>query len=132
MQGALRRSGSIARVFRTYSLRSLPYRSNSQSLIRDTFASVNTPVLYRSFHAYTALRNSGSAAAAALTDPPAEYGASHSAEPAKSTEITQFADLAKQGLVDPEIIRSILRMNITTMTDVQRETIRATLGGTDV
>lgn len=47
--------------------------------------------------------------------------------------LREFADLQKQGLVDPQIINTITqKMNITTMTDVQSMTLRETLKGTDV
>lgn len=53
--------------------------------------------------------------------------------PAQSEEpLREFADLAKQGLVDPTVINTISRMGISTMTDVQSRTLRETLKGDDV
>jgi ATP-dependent RNA helicase MSS116 len=47
--------------------------------------------------------------------------------------LTEFADLAEQGLVDPKIIRAIVKdMKIKTMTDVQSQTLREILQGDDV
>ncbi|KAI9042156.1 DEAD/DEAH box helicase [Aspergillus affinis] len=51
----------------------------------------------------------------------------------ESEELTKFSQLADRRLVDGKIIRTITdRMNITTMTDVQRMTIENTLKGGDV
>jgi superfamily II DNA/RNA helicase len=49
--------------------------------------------------------------------------------------ITEFADLKTKGLIDPSIIRNIThpgRMALTTMTEVQSQTINQMLGGVDV
>jgi ATP-dependent RNA helicase MSS116 len=47
--------------------------------------------------------------------------------------LREFTDLAEQGLVDPTIIRAIVKdMKIKTMTDVQSQTLREILQGDDV
>lgn len=47
--------------------------------------------------------------------------------------ITEFADLATQGLVHPNIINTITKqMRLTTMTEVQTRTINEALNGNDV
>lgn len=69
------------------------------------------------------MRNAGSAAAQ-----PIQEAADASEQP-----ITQFQELADKGLVNERIIYSITqKMNLTTMTDVQRMTIPETLKGVDV
>ncbi|KAL5113298.1 hypothetical protein ACEQ8H_008832 [Pleosporales sp. CAS-2024a] len=53
--------------------------------------------------------------------------------PGANAPITRFADLAKQGLVHPEIINTITKkMRLSTMTDVQARTINEALLGTDI
>ena len=48
-------------------------------------------------------------------------------------ELTKFSELAEHGLVSPKVIDTIVnRMNIHTMTDVQRLTINECLDGADV
>jgi ATP-dependent RNA helicase MSS116 len=47
--------------------------------------------------------------------------------------VTEFADLARKGLVHPNIIRTITKqMGLTTMTEVQTRTINEALNGNDV
>ena len=47
--------------------------------------------------------------------------------------ITEFDELAKRGLVHPNLINTITRqMRLTTMTDVQTRTINEALYGTDM
>ena len=53
--------------------------------------------------------------------------------PEDVVELTRFQDLADHGLVSPRVIDVLTqRMNIQTMTDVQRLTINETLDGADV
>lgn len=53
--------------------------------------------------------------------------------PEEVVELTRFQELADQGLISSNVIDTITqRMNIETMTDVQRLTINETLDGTDV
>lgn len=53
--------------------------------------------------------------------------------PEDVVELSRFQELADHGLVSPNVINTITqRMNIETMTDVQRLTINETLDGTDV
>jgi ATP-dependent RNA helicase MSS116, mitochondrial len=48
-------------------------------------------------------------------------------------EITKFQELADHGIIHPHIIKTLTdKMNITTMTDVQRMTINECLDGSDV
>jgi ATP-dependent RNA helicase MSS116, mitochondrial len=48
-------------------------------------------------------------------------------------ELTKFTELAEHGLISPKVIDTIVnRMNIHTMTDVQRLTINECLDGADV
>jgi ATP-dependent RNA helicase MSS116, mitochondrial len=50
-----------------------------------------------------------------------------------SPEITKFQELADHGIIHPHIIKTVTdKMNITTMTDVQRMTINECLDGSDV
>jgi ATP-dependent RNA helicase MSS116 len=52
---------------------------------------------------------------------------------ASQERLTEFADLAEQGLVDPRIIRAIVKdMKIKTMTEVQSQTLSEILQGVDV
>lgn len=47
--------------------------------------------------------------------------------------ITRFEDLAKEGLVHPNVINTITRkMGLETMTDVQTRTINEALSGVDM
>jgi ATP-dependent RNA helicase MSS116 len=47
--------------------------------------------------------------------------------------ITEFQELARQGLVHPNLINTITKnMRLTTMTDVQTRTINEALSGVDV
>lgn len=50
----------------------------------------------------------------------------------KPQEFTKFADLADAGIVSPKIVDTIAKMNIHTMTDVQRMTLNHCLDGSDV
>lgn len=80
------------------------------------------PQIYRSLHVSFPV-GAAEAAQAQTTD----------AEPVTPQRVTEFDDLAKQGLVSPKITNRITKfMKITTMTDVQSMTINETLQGDDV
>ena len=52
---------------------------------------------------------------------------------AQDEPVTRFEDLAKKGLVHPNVIKTITRnMKLETMTDVQTRTINEALSGVDV
>lgn len=59
--------------------------------------------------------------------------AESTSQDAQSNEFTRFTELAQNGLISPKVIDTITnRMNIHTMTDVQRMTLNHCLDGTDV
>lgn len=59
--------------------------------------------------------------------------AAQQAETEQEGPITEFDELAKRGLVHPNLINTITRqMRLTTMTDVQTRTINEALYGTDM
>ena len=122
MLGAVRRFG-VAQALKAPVSRSLVARSTPQPLKWQPSSRIAAlPQIYRSFHVSSSLR-SAQAAAAQTVD----------AEFAPTERITEFADLAKNGLIDPKIISTITRgMKISTMTDVQSMTINETLRGDDV
>lgn len=64
----------------------------------------------------------------------AAYAAEEDIEPnGAPQELTKFSELAEHGLVSPKVIDTIVnRMNIHTMTDVQRMTINECLDGSDI
>ncbi|EGC43599.1 ATP-dependent RNA helicase MSS116 [Histoplasma capsulatum var. duboisii H88] len=121
MLGSVRRGNVLACTLRTCIARPIRIQSGIQQSINTFRISQQTSVLpTRAFHAYPALRSSQAASAVKeVEEPPAE--------------LTQFSELASNGLVSDNIIRVLTnKMNITTMTDVQRMTINATLNGSDV
>lgn len=121
MLGSVRRGNVLARTLRTCIARPIRIQSGIQQSINTFRISQQTSFLpTRAFHAYPALRSSQAASAVKeVEEPPAE--------------LTQFSELASNGLVSDNIIRVLTnKMNITTMTDVQRMTINATLNGSDV
>jgi ATP-dependent RNA helicase MSS116 len=55
------------------------------------------------------------------------------AEASNDGPVTEFAELAKRGLVHPNLINTITKqMKLTTMTDVQTRTINEALSGVDM
>jgi ATP-dependent RNA helicase MSS116 len=55
------------------------------------------------------------------------------AEALNDGPVTEFAELAKRGLVHPNLINTITKqMRLTTMTDVQTRTINEALSGVDM
>lgn len=122
MLGAVRRFG-VAQALKAPVSRSLITRSTPQPLKwQPSSRTAALPQIYRSFHVSSSLR-SAQAAEAQTVD----------TESTPTDRITEFADLAKNGLIDPKIISTITRgMKITTMTDVQSMTINETLRGDDV
>lgn len=122
MLGAVRRFG-VAQALKAPVSRSLIARSTPQPLKwQPSSRTAALPQIYRSFHVSSSLR-SAQAAEAQTVD----------TESTPTDRITEFADLAKNGLIDPKIISTITRgMKITTMTDVQSMTINETLRGDDV
>lgn len=122
MLGAVRRFG-VAQALKAPVSRSLIARSTPQPLKwQPSSRTAALPQIYRSFHVSSSL-HSAQAAEAQTVD----------TESTPTDRITEFADLAKNGLIDPKIISTITRgMKITTMTDVQSMTINETLRGDDV
>lgn len=124
MFGAVRRFG-VPQVLRASAPRTLSARWASQSL-KWQAQSIQSPALVRSFQtSFPALRAASAEAVAAA----------HSVEPAESELITEFADLKTKGLIDALIVRNIThpdRMGLTTMTEVQSQTINQMLRGDDM
>ncbi|GIC91551.1 DEAD/DEAH box helicase [Aspergillus udagawae] len=124
MLGAVRRYG-VVHALRASVPRTLCKSSNSQ-LLRCQISPITAfPQSVRLLHKSSPLFSSASAQAQAQPD---DF---ESAAPQQT--LTEFADLAEQGLVDPKIIRAIVKdMKIKTMTDVQSQTLREILQGDDV
>jgi ATP-dependent RNA helicase MSS116, mitochondrial len=123
MLGVVRRFG-VSQALRASAPRSLSARWAPQ-LLKWQAPSSQVPVLVKSLHtSFPALNAASAQATATLEDgsPEPEF-------------ITEFADLKTKGLIDASIIRNIThpgRMGLTTMTDVQSQTINQMLGGVDV
>ncbi|GIK04837.1 hypothetical protein Aspvir_008934 [Aspergillus viridinutans] len=124
MLGAVRRYG-VVHALRASVPRALCRPSNSHLLRCQTSPVTAFPQSVRLLHKSSPFFSSASAQAQAQPD---------DFEPAAPQEpLTEFADLAEQGLVDPKIIRAIVKdMKIKTMTDVQSQTLREILQGDDV
>ncbi|EAW07270.1 DEAD/DEAH box helicase [Aspergillus clavatus NRRL 1] len=120
MLGTVRRYG-VVHALRASVPRSL-YKSNSQLL---RWQAPSTSVFSQSvrlLHKSPSLFSAASAEAQVQTDAP-EAAERH----------TEFSQLSEQGLVNPRIIRAIVKdMKIQTMTDVQSQTIQEILQGDDV
>lgn len=121
MLGAVRRFG-VSQALRASAPRSLSARWAPQ-LLKWQAPSSQVPVLAKSLHTSFPALNAAAAEATATLE-------NTSQEP---EFITEFADLMTKGLIDPSIIRNITgRMGLSTMTDVQSQTINQMLGGIDV
>ncbi|OQD78637.1 hypothetical protein PENDEC_c001G02457 [Penicillium decumbens] len=124
MFGAVRRFG-VSQALRASAPRSLSSLSSrwAPQLLKWQPPSTRSSALARSFQtSFPAL----SATSAEAAESPV------SAEPEL---VTEFADLQTKGLVDASIVRNITspnRMGLTTMTDVQSQTLHQMLRGTDV
>ena len=119
MIGAVRQGQSLAQVLRVAS-------SSSQSLLRPQLC-----------HRLPRPTSSATSAARAFSSLPSwrQQAAQAQVEtPAGGPpQLTKFQDLADYGLVSPKVINTIVnRMDIHTMTDVQRLTINECLDGADV
>ncbi|RHZ59016.1 uncharacterized protein CDV56_100917 [Aspergillus thermomutatus] len=124
MLGAVRRYG-VVHALRASVPRALCRSSNSQLLRCQTPSITVFPQSVRLLHKSSPFFSSESAQAQAQPDD-LELAA-------PQERLTEFADLAEQGLVDPKIIRAIVKdMKIKTMTDVQSQTLREILQGDDV
>ena len=123
MLGAFRRFGVVHAV-RAASPQALSVRSLPQRVQWRSPSIAATPrIACSSFH-------SSSTFLSAAAEAQAQPDVLDSAVPSR---LTHFSQLAEQGLVDPEIIRTInQRMKIQTMTDVQSMTIQDILQGGDV
>jgi ATP-dependent RNA helicase MSS116, mitochondrial len=121
MFNAVRRGPALARAFRACAPRALPSARTTSALVANfktalpsTYSPVSQVRLFQSTISAKQQVN------AAVQDQEAPKG------------ITQFNELAVQGLVHPRIIHSITeRMGIQSMTDVQRLTIQNTIQGID-
>lgn len=121
MLGTVRRFG-VSQALRASAPRSLSARWAPQ-LFKWQAPSSQVPVLAKSLHTSFPALNAAAAEATATLE-------NTSQEP---EFITEFADLMSKGLIDPSIIRNITgRMGLSTMTDVQSQTINQMLGGIDV
>ncbi|EEH44545.2 uncharacterized protein PADG_00834 [Paracoccidioides brasiliensis Pb18] len=120
MLGPVRRGNILTRTIRPCIIRSLRIQKGTQRpIISSRIAQHPSVLTIRAFHPYPALRSSQAASAVKEAEAPTEY--------------TQFSELATDGLVSDNVIRVVTnKMNITTMTEVQRMTINATLNGSDV
>ncbi|KAF7117401.1 hypothetical protein CNMCM5793_006303 [Aspergillus hiratsukae] len=124
MLGAVRRYG-VVHALRSSVPHAVCRQSNSQLLRCQTSPVTAFPQSVRLLHKSSPFFSSASAQAQAQPDD------SESAAPQE--RLTEFADLAEQGLVDPRIIRAIIKdMKIKTMTDVQSQTLSEILQGVDV
>ncbi|OJJ50044.1 hypothetical protein ASPZODRAFT_89818 [Penicilliopsis zonata CBS 506.65] len=128
MLGGVRRFG-VARVLRASALRA-PSRTFPQLARWQKPATPVVPQLVRSFYGSSILRSQAEIAA---QEQQVEDAAETSNESQASESFENFADLERLELIDPRIIRTLSqKMNITSMTDVQRMTIKETLQGQDV
>jgi ATP-dependent RNA helicase MSS116 len=121
MFGAVRRFG-VSQALRASAPRSLSTRWAPQ-LLKWQPPSTRSPALARSF------QTSFPALSAASAE------ASEAAASLEKELITEFADLQTKGLVDASIVQNITRpsrMGLTTMTDVQSQTLHQMLQGDDV
>jgi ATP-dependent RNA helicase MSS116 len=123
MLGAVRRGPALAQALRACAPRSILSVRATAPLARWQRPSAPIAALQvRSFRLSATLRDAGSATAQELEQAPENEG-----------PLTEFQQLADRGLVSPSLIFSITKkMNITTMTEVQRMTINETLKGVDV
>lgn len=121
MFGAVRRFG-VSQALRASAPRSLSSRLGSQ-LLKWQAPPTWSPALARPFQtSFPALSATSAEAAEA---------------PAASEQelITEFADLQNKGFVDASIVQNITspaRMGLTTMTDVQSQSLHQMLRGDDV
>ncbi|KAH3050522.1 hypothetical protein KXW01_005698 [Aspergillus fumigatus] len=124
MLGAVRRYG-VVHALRASVPRTICRPSNSQLLRCQTSPVTACPQSVRLLHKSSPFFSSASAQAQAQPD---DLQSAAPQEP-----LREFTDLAERGLVDPKIIRAIVKdMNIKTMTDVQSQTLREILQGDDV
>lgn len=122
MLNAVRRGPALARAFRACAPRTLHSAKTTPALVanfRTTFPSASSSASQvRLFQSQPAQKQANATATAEAQDP--------------SKPISDFTDLAVQGLVHPRIIHAITeKMGIKTMTDVQRLTIQNTIQGLD-
>lgn len=111
----------IGRLLSRTSFRLLSRSSPSLLATRTPFRAGAASVS-RSFSSYPQLRQSQAVAEQDIEE--SKNGA---------TELTTFQELADEGIIHPRIIKTITdKMNIHTMTDVQRMTINECLDGSDV
>ncbi|KAI9932170.1 hypothetical protein ASPWEDRAFT_27560 [Aspergillus wentii DTO 134E9] len=123
MLGTVRRYG-VVQALRASAPRSLYARSIPQLSRWQAPSTSALPQIKRSLFHSSPFRSSAAAAQEVQIDDSA---------PASRELLTEFADLAKHGLIDPRVIRTITGpMKIKTMTDVQSQTIHETLQGDDV
>ncbi|KAB8274345.1 P-loop containing nucleoside triphosphate hydrolase protein [Aspergillus minisclerotigenes] len=121
MLGAFRRNG-VAHALRASAPRSLSARVTPQQL------QWRPPVFSAVSHVPRSLFHASRVSFSAVAEAQAQ-----DAEADQDGRLTDFKQLADQGLVDPIIIRTINKnMGIKTMTDVQSMTIQETLQGHDV
>jgi ATP-dependent RNA helicase MSS116 len=113
----LARALKLARTISAPPAPSLAQTTRCQSL-RQTLA----PSISRAFSSLPSIRQQ------------AAYATNDEIEPnGLPQELTKFTELAEHGLISPKVIDTIVnRMNIHTMTDVQRLTINECLDGADV
>lgn len=121
MLGATRRFG-LSQALRASAPRSLSSRWAPQ-LLKWQPRSTPSPILSKPFHSSFPAFNATAQAQTAQS------------EPAEQEVITEFNDLMTKGLIDPTIVRNITdpgRMGLSTMTDVQSQTIHQMLHGDDM
>lgn len=120
MLSALRRFG-VSHALRAATPRAIPAGLTPRALQWHPSSVASLQIAPKSLYHVSAPRLSASAEA---SEQPA------AAE--EREELASFEQLATRGLVDPKLIRTINRMGITNMTDVQKMTIEETLKGGDV
>lgn len=125
MLGAVRRYG-VLQALRASAPRALCSRSITRPLKLQRPSQTIVPGVLRLLHNTPTLFSSAATAQAQAQ----AHGQAELAE--NELEITKFAELAKQGIIDPSIIYNITnKMKLTTMTPVQSMTIPKIVEGTD-
>ncbi|PGH28112.1 hypothetical protein AJ80_00001 [Polytolypa hystricis UAMH7299] len=125
MLGTVRRGHVLARTLRTCIPRSTVSVASVQQPLKVSQLSSRIAALpVRQFHVYPRFQAPANAAAAVAQEPAGE---------ASEELITEFADLSRHGIIHDNVVRAITSdMGLTTMTDVQAQTLNLSLAGNDV
>ena len=124
MLGVARRGQLLNRALKlasTFSTAPSPF--STQTVRYQSIPQTWKPSIPRAFSSFPSVRQQAAHASTDEIDP----------NDLPEQELTKFSELAEHGLVSPKVIDTIVnRMNIHTMTDVQRLTINECLDGADV